>query len=559
MKNWIRWWGLGVFLAIALLWWLLIDVVIKFAIETVATEINGAKVELASVDFRLLPTQLTLHQLQITNPSLPMENVFESSKIDLELDSYRLLRRQFIVEQMALNGLQMNTARTSSGAINGRLLSKKGLFNSDKLDIADTIPGLSLPDTDALLAEEKQHLQQQVDEMSNDLKALESQWQTRIDELPDDEKIAAYKQRWEILKEKGWAEKLQGIRQLQKDIGKDLSLISSLDKQLKKDVLTVQQHIQNAKQLPAEEADRLLAKVGFSGNTKAITEAILSGQLKQWLQQGMSIVAGLSGGMISNEPPAPARGEGQWLHFTEAQPMPDTLIRNADINGQLKLAGQAIDFQGNAQDFSHQPQRWHKPAQFTLNGTAKTGGEFYAEGLIDHRAAANDDIVFSVKNLSIEQLTLADNKTLSLDMLAGTANIEGEFSLQGNNINLQTSSQFKQVNLQADSRSSSKANDIIVEALSSTNDFTLAVGLSGTATNPQFSFNSDMDKLLGKALNNEIKKQSAGLKDQLQKKIAAQLAPQLQQINQQGESFSDLEGLLSGKKKDIEAISKGLL
>mgnify|MGYP000221095721 CR=1 FL=1 len=560
MKNWIRWWGLGVFVCIGLLWWLLIDVVIKFAIETAGTELNGAKVELASADFQLLGAQLTLHQLQVTNPKLPMENAFAASLIDLEFDSLRLLRRQFIVEQMSVIDLELNTPRASSGAIGGRFFSQQGAFNSDNLKLANTIPGLSLPNTEAMLAEEKQHLQNQVKEISENLQALEGQWQKHIDELPNDDDLKAYKKRWKTLKEKDWMEKLQGIRQLQKDIENDLNTISSLDEQLEKDLLTVQQQIHKAQQLPAKEADRLLAKVGLSNGTQAITEAIMSGQVKQWIKQGSGFITSISGGASASSKPAPpARGKGQWIHFNETQSMPDTLIRHADINGRLSVAGQVINFQGKAQDLSHQPQRWLQPAQFTISGTSPKGGELYAEGIIDHRESANHKIRFSVKDLSVEKIKLSQSNVLSLDMLGGFANIQGDLSIKGNNIDLQTSSQFKQVDLKANSQSSSRANAIIVDALSDIKDFSLSIGLNGTTQNPQLIFNSDMDKLLGGALNNEIKKQSAGLKDKLQKNIATQLKPQLQQLNQQSDYFSSLEKLLSNKQKDIETFSKGVL
>lgn len=559
MKNWIRWWGLGAFICIVLLWWLLIDVVIKFALETAGTEINGAKVELASADLQLMNAQLTLHQLQVSNPNVPMENAFESSMIDLEFDSLRLLRRQFVVNRMTINDLKINTPRASSGAIGGRFFSKQKTFNSDNLKLATAIPGLSLPDTDTLLAEEKQHLQNQVQEISKNLQTLEDQWQKRIDELPNDDDFKTYKQRWQILKEKDWMEKLQGIRQLQKDIDHDLNTISSLDKQLKKDLLTVQQQIHKAQQLPAKEADRLLAKVGLSNGTRAISEAIMSGQIKQWIQQASGVSTLANETNNASEPAPPARGKGQWVHFNETQTMPDALIRNANINGQLALAGQIINFQGEAKNLSHPPQRWHQPAQFNLSGGTNKGGELYAEGILDHRHSVNDTILFSVKNLPINIIKLSKSQTLSLDMQGGLANIQSNFSVKGSRIDWQTNSQFNQVDLKASSQSSSKTNSIIIDALSVIKDFSISIGISGTAENPQLSFYSDMDKLLEGALNNEIKKQSAGLKNKLQKKITAELAPQLQKLNEQSDYFSSLENKLSNKQKEIEKFSKGVL
>ena len=560
MKSWIRWWGLGAFICIILLWWLCIDSIIKIAIETLGTEANGAKVELDSAQFTLMPTTLKLERLQVTDPSQPMANLVEVEQMTLDLDSLRLLRRQAIVDQLSASGLQFNTERTHSGAIKGRILSQEGILNSDTFNLSDTIPGLSLPDTDTLIAEEKQHLQNEVDGISQQLKALEDQWQKRIDDLPDDEDFAAYKQRWKETKKKGWMEKLQGIRELQKDIERDLNNISGLDDQLSKDLVIVQQQLDKAKQLPAKEADRLLAKAGLDNGTQAISEAIMSGQIKQWAQQAMGVVSKLSGGTADNSTPAqPPRGKGQWVHFVEEQPMPDVLVRKADLSGQLAIGDQAIQFKGSAQDLTHQPKRWHNPAQFKLTGNAQQGGDFSATGLIDHRQEANDEIQFSINKLALQKLTLSDSDNLMLTLGKGLADISGNLTLKGKNIDLQTEGDFKQVSLNASTDSPSTTNEIIISALSSIQDFALSLGITGTAQQPKLTFNSDMDQFLEKALNKEIKKQTAGLKDKLQNQLSEQIAPQLKQLNGQADYLQSLESILGEKQKDIEAFSKGVL
>ncbi len=46
-----------------------------------------------------------------------MKNAIEAARISMALDSGMLLRRKVIISEMSLDGIQLNTARKTSGAI----------------------------------------------------------------------------------------------------------------------------------------------------------------------------------------------------------------------------------------------------------------------------------------------------------------------------------------------------------------------------------------------------------------------------------------------------------
>ena len=121
MKKWIRWRGLGAFLAVvvifALFWLLFVDGYVERMIEKYGTRVVGGTVELADADLSLFPAGLELADIQITDPDRPMTNAVEIARISLSLDSLNLLRRKVIIEEMALEGVQLNTPRKTSGAL----------------------------------------------------------------------------------------------------------------------------------------------------------------------------------------------------------------------------------------------------------------------------------------------------------------------------------------------------------------------------------------------------------------------------------------------------------
>ena len=122
--KWIRWWGLGVFLFLALamtaLWVLVVDSIVKQKIEEEGTAAVGAKVELDHADLTLFPTGLSLTRLQVTNPNEPMTNAVEIAKLSMGLDGLLLLRRKVIIDEMIITGVKFGTVRTTSGAIDAR-------------------------------------------------------------------------------------------------------------------------------------------------------------------------------------------------------------------------------------------------------------------------------------------------------------------------------------------------------------------------------------------------------------------------------------------------------
>ncbi len=148
MTIWIRWWELGVFVMFAAIlggvWILFVDVWVKGLIERAGTEAVGVKVELDGTDLSLFPAGLSLTRLQVTNPKSPMTNAVEVANVTISLDGLNLLRRKVIVEEMALEGVRLDTPRATSGAVKpaSDVLSEEeesGMFSL-------ALPALDLPD-----------------------------------------------------------------------------------------------------------------------------------------------------------------------------------------------------------------------------------------------------------------------------------------------------------------------------------------------------------------------------------------------------------------------------
>ena len=557
MKQWIRWWGFGVFLFIALFWWLCIDFIVKTAIETVGTEAVGAKVELAGASVTLLPTSLTLKQLRITNPDAPMQNIVEVGNISASIDSLELFGRRLIINEMDLSGLQFNTPRKSSGATSDRSTagSDESIF-----DLGGVIPGMSLPDVDSLIEKEKQAFLKEYEDISNHLKALEAGWQQRIDGLPDDAQIEEYKQRWEKAKKGNIFEKAAAMKSLKKDVDMDLGDIKSLKKQLAEDTKTVKSELNRAKNLPATQTQRILSDVGLGSAEGDFTSAILGDQLKPLLQRSLNYLKQMSGSAPQQpEEPVYARGKGTWVTFKEDNPVPELLIKFARLDGVLSIAKQDIHFTGQAEDLSHQPALWHKPASFQLEGQSADDAQLVAQGILDHRETVNkDSLDISLESFPLVDYAISEKADLQIMINKALSNFSAKLNLEGEVILADIKTGFSDLGLQVNSANPSSSTSVISDTLSTLNAFDMALKVTGTLNKPAMSLSSDLDNILGKALKSKLKEQAAALKDKLTGAISQQMSPELEKLTQQGDFIGQLDKQLGDKQNALKQLTKAM-
>jgi len=193
--KWVCWRGLIAFIVVLIVVMgaalLFVDDAIEGIIEITGTRLVGAKVELGAADLSISPLGLSLTGLQVTNPDAPMTNAVQVDRMALSMEDSKLLRRKMVVKEMTLDGVRLNTPRKRSGAISGKwaappVASKKAAREKFKF------PSIEVPSVEEILQREKLHSLELIESLRTDLQMEKDQWQSRLVELPDKNKLGEY-------------------------------------------------------------------------------------------------------------------------------------------------------------------------------------------------------------------------------------------------------------------------------------------------------------------------------------------------------------------------------
>ena len=104
------------FAAVFAAYFFLIDGVIKSQLEREGSRALQAPLEIGGVNFHLIPTSLTLRDVQVGNARLPTHNVAQAETLALPLSLRDLLAHKLIIDVVDIHGLRFNRPRSQQAA-----------------------------------------------------------------------------------------------------------------------------------------------------------------------------------------------------------------------------------------------------------------------------------------------------------------------------------------------------------------------------------------------------------------------------------------------------------
>jgi len=546
MKDIIRWPGIVFALLLVCLVYFLLEPLLKLVIEQTGSQTLSTKVTLDSVQIDWSEQSLILEGLEVADKDQPMTNLVEVDHLALQIDALDALTGHLISEQANILGIQFNTPRAESGEQDSA--DKSNDSEDTESSPGFDLPGLGLPDIDTLVSKENSLTYKRYKKFRQYLDDTKADYKTRLAALKDKQKIADYKARFkEIKKAKGFMEILSAAskaKDLKKDIDKDISEASQLNRDFKQAQKEIKRRIAELKKSPQQEADQLLKKVGIENGTQKISQFIFGPEMKAQMKKFKNWLSSINDSdtntnentdNVNTKTPTPERGKGVFVQFAQANPLPLVWFKNTELSGDLSGIGHDFLFKGSASHLTDQQTLSGQPTSLDLNLKSDLVKNAQVNIVVDIRTDQKLSLSFDVKQYRLDKTPLSGNFTIDSALLDTQGNISTINDQLAGNINAELNS----VSLKT-SGDSFKKYPAIEQALTDEDHVTAKIELDGTIEAPQFDINSNLDSIFDTVLKKVVDAQLAKYKDQVTEKIETMLQ---QELNSSESSQSDLIGM----------------
>ena len=535
-----------------------LDGIVESIVEERASLLNKAKVEIADLDIRFLRPGVGIRGLAVANADNPWRNIVEVGDISISVSVLPLFSKRVVIEEMVMEGLQLNTKRKTSGELPRRL--KKRLKAEEKQKKPAEVPCVKLPNLEVF--KKKFDIKDLVDinrlesvkrakQLSEEVSQWKSKWESELKNLDVKAKVDEI-----ITKVQGSLESLQktdikgpaDLLKLQSDL-KNLREATDALKGLKKEieakkaafkgqVATLEKSLKDEiRKLKEMDLQAILKDLGLEGITKVrLAEAFLCpflGKTLNFIWNHADKIRKFMPKRGKDEPvQTRIRAKGRDVIFPVIKKGPDFLLREA----RLSMEQEEWSLKGIIQGVTSDPISYGKPTRVDVQGTRP---QLALNANLDHTGKTPVDTVsLDLAGHPLEGFKFSENPLSLSNIAKGFLNLKANLVLKGNSIDLNTRATVK--NLVLNFSEEGKENllvNMVKEAMKTVPSLSIGVAAQGTRENPQMSISSDIDQLFARQL-----RRFAGKKiDELKASLGVQI---------DGASGKDIKGFSDTLARD---------
>lgn len=555
---------------------LFLDGILKNTLENQGGRVLGTQIEIGSLSTSLTQPGISIAALAIANPDNPMENSLEIASIKVALDGARALRKKIVINEMVVEKIELGKkrktpakkikpARESSGEEEGKPEQSENDEVKKSSEIFALPSGINLKSPKDILKSEKLETMERVDSTKKEIAVLKEKWEAKIKTDLSADALDEIKQKVDNLKKNlkgksglsaitGAASAIQEARGIKKDIESRIRNIRNLQSELKKDTKKVQTLLTDLKNAPKKDFDRLKKKyaLDLKGGSN-ILGSVLGNQIKSKLDKAWyyyeKLSPHLSGFVEKEKEPVYERGKGLFIKFAEKNPYPDFLIKRAKLS--LNLFDTLIA--GELKDFSDNQKVYGKPALLSFySGKNDKFDQFDLRIKLDR----TQDVATDTLDLTIQSLKLAGLQMGNVASIKnGLAQIKSQFQIQ----NEQGLKGYIQVKLSSLNVASPQmqGNDIgqaIMEALSSANSISIKVQIEGTPGNYNINIESNLDKIISKAVRKVIGNKLKNFDSELLSGITSSTSSSISEVLSAQGDFLDFKNILGKQNASLDGM-----
>ncbi|MDH5473073.1 MAG: TIGR03545 family protein [Gammaproteobacteria bacterium] len=537
----------------------------KSILETTLTSINGAKANIDSVKITYNPLGLNINNLQITDPERPLTNSVQITQVRFSISLGDLLLKKIVVDDMAMDGVQIDTPRKSSGAINKEKNSKKTDTDSEK-SIADfAVPDIALPDVGDLIKKEQLNSEKLINDLNTDLDSTQSNWKIIRDDLNDKQRWDSFHTRYDKIKADmngNTAQRvtaLNNAKSLTDDLKSEIKKAQQARKQFDEDNNRLSEKFKTAKNAPKDDIKHLKEQYKLNDpNAQNITQLLFGSQAAEYLAIAEKWYKRIKP-YIEDSPEEKAekeahqRKQGMNVKFREFNPKPDFYIRKASIEALLPRG----QFTGSITEISSDQSINKKPMHILLSGKNlphRDSETISAEFNYINKNKGYSQFDYNIKSYQLEDVSISKSKALSLTMQKGLMSLDLSSRLENARLTGISKIDFNQVQFKTNKESTEKSfSSMMATSFSGINRFNLNARFSGSLHDLNINLQSNLDNQLGDQLKTQLKQRSQQFEDQLKSGIDEKLKAPLARIEDKRQKLDQLKTDVDNLEKELQA------
>ena len=570
--KWLRWKGLIAFILIwaifMVFWFVLIEVIVRGAMENTATILVGAEVNIDDVDLKFSPLGATIQRIQVTDPDDPRRNAIEIKSLAFSLETIQLFLRKVIIDEMSVIGMAFGTKREKPGFIK-KVHKKEKLPPGEKAPLLPALPSFSQDDIVKILESEDLKTLRLIKSIRKETQERKAFWEKRLGEIPDKEQLTTYQERIEQLKniDKRDPQSILAatarIKSLQNDITSDIRVLEDARTRFNNDFTAISTQIKQLGDAPGEDVSTLVEKYGPTSRGLGNVSAVLFGEtIGVWVERSLFWYQKINPILQRGEKEEkgkkvtkPLRAAGFDVHFKEHSPLPDFLIRRTAAAINLEQGS----VKGNLFNITTDQDILGSPVTFDFSGDKLRGlASLRLDGSLNRidPGQSIDKLDLSLKGYGLQGVDLGAG-TLPVTLEKGTASIDLSTDIVNERISAELKSTISSVKLTVpETADTSGIYSSVSSAISRVDTFTIQAFLKGTLQEYTLKLNSDLEKVVSSALQRAVAGLTRQFEQDLNTALQAKIKTPQSSLENDVDSLGGVNRELSGRKNFADTLLK---
>jgi len=566
---------------------------IEGQIESVASGVVGAKVELDNFDLDLLALNAGWTRLQVTDPNDTWKNIIETGIARFNIAAEPLLYNRWIIEELRLEDFRSGTKRETDGKLPDEQIRK-----SDEPSVFDTAVESMKTELSQSVGFDLTKLDKKVN-VDSVIKILELKTPAKIDTFRKDIQITVNNWQKEVqslsayeMSTKKMIDQLQTIKVDQlKTLDQITGAVATVTR-VRDQVDSLQKSIKNKRNTFIQDWARLegqtksvnywvRADIQNAANkarlpdlsAKNMAKILFGPLLADRIETGLKYlnIAHKYGKKLAptNKVESPPRFKGQDVLFPDRRKMPKFWLKEMVISGETGASpeNRGLILAGNLLNLSTNPKTVGKPTELKLSSSkvGKTAYELLAS--IDRSQDVKKDIyAFKVADISLNNADLGGSGVLPKKVSKGIMDVSFDLNLVADELNGKIDIKTKALSFVFDDQKKDRFAAITHDILQNIGQIDVNLQFAGKPENLNLKLNSNLDNIFANRFKSLVSGEIVKGRAEIERRIRAKLEPKRKQAlqfytqkrNEIETKVSELENKINEKVQFVENKKKEL-